>query len=191
MGERLPSKVDRFMTEFTRHQRRLDLYAHALLPRYEDAEDVMQEALIVLWEKFDQFDPTRSFSAWASRIVYLKAKNFRRRSSRLVTLLDDAVFEQLAVEVAKEPDLLEARREAMRRCADCLNPSDRELLDLRYIPSATIKEVAQRLGRPANSVCQSLSRIRQALWDCINEEMIADEKHKGRDVASPSKEDER
>jgi hypothetical protein len=30
-----------------------------------------------------------------------------------------------------------------------------------------------QLGRPANSVCKSLGRIRQALWNCVNEELVA------------------
>jgi RNA polymerase sigma-70 factor, ECF subfamily len=171
MDDRLPKKVDRFMTELMRHQRRLYQYVHALLPRQQDAEDAMQDALVVLWKKFDQFDPTTSFYAWASRVAYLEVLNYRRRNSRLVTILDEAVFEQIAVEVERQSDLLEARREAMQRCAERLSSTDRELLDLRYVPGASVKDVARRLGRPANSVCKSLGRIRQALWDCINEEL--------------------
>ena len=191
MDDRLPSKVDRFMTELMRHQRRLYQYVHALLPRQQDAEDAMQNALVVLWKKFDQFDPATSFYAWASRVAYLEVLNYRRRNSRLVTILDDAVFERIAVEVERQSDLLEARREAMQRCAERLSSTDRELLNLRYVPGATVKDVARRLGRPANSVCKSLGRIRQALWDCINEEMTAEGSEEGRRPVSPPEEDQR
>ena len=51
--------------------------------------------------------------------------------------------------------------------------ADRELLDLRYAPGAAVKDIALQLGRPANSVCKSLGRIRRALWNCINEELVA------------------
>ena len=60
---------------------------------------------------------------------------------------------------------------AMERCADKLRPPDRELIGLRYLPGATVKRIAEQLGRPANSVCKSLARIRQTLWDCINDEL--------------------
>jgi RNA polymerase sigma-70 factor, ECF subfamily len=173
MHDHLPGKVDQFMTELMRHQRRLYQYIHALLPRQQDAEDAMQDALVVLWKKFDQFDPATSFYAWASRVAYLEVQNYRRRNSRLVTILDEAVFQQIAVAVERQSDLLEARREAMQRCAERLKATDRELLNLRYTPGATVKDIARRLGRPANSVCKSLGRIRQTLWDCINEEMAA------------------
>ena len=90
-----------------------------------------------------------------------------------------------------QSDLLEARREAMRRCAERLSATDRELLNLRYVPGAMVKDIARRLGRPANSVCKSLGRIRQALWDCINDEMAAEGSEKGRNPVSPPGEDER
>lgn len=176
MNDPLPNKVDRFMTSLMANQRRLYQYIHALLPRQQDAEDVMQSTLVVLWQKFDQFEQGSSFFAWASRAAYLEAQNHRRRNRRLTTILDEGVFEQIAAEIESQSELLEARREAMERCAEELNFADRELLELRYLPGASVKEIAQRLGRPANSVCKSLSRIRQALWDCINRELSAEGK---------------
>jgi RNA polymerase sigma-70 factor, ECF subfamily len=173
MDDQIPSKVDRFMTELMANQRRLYQYVNALLPRQHDAEDAMQNTLAVLWKKFDQFDPATSFYAWASRVAYLEVLSYRRQSNRMVTILDEAVFKQIAAEVDQRFDLLEARREAMERCAERLNLLDRQLLKLRYAAGATVKDVARRLGRPANSVCKSLGRIRQALWDCINQEMAA------------------
>ena len=175
-----PGKVDRFMTELMGNQRRLYQYIHVLLPRQQDAEYAMQNTLLVLWRKFDQFDPATSFYAWASRVAYLEVQNYRRRNSRLVTILDEAVFERIAAEVDAQSELLEARRAAMLRLADRLGPIDRELLYMRYGPGGTVKEIARRLGRPANSVCKLLGRIRQALWDCINEEMAAGERRPGR-----------
>ncbi len=185
MNDPLPNKVDRFMTSLMAHQRRLYQYIHALLPRQQDAEDVMQSTLVVLWQKYDQFEPGSSFFAWASRAAYLEAQNYRRRNRRLTTILDEGVFEQIVAEVELQSDLLEARREAMGRCSEELNFADRELLNLRYLPGASVKDIAQRLGRPANSVCKSLSRIRQALWDCINRELSADEKGEGKEGQAP------
>jgi RNA polymerase sigma-70 factor, ECF subfamily len=188
MDDSLPSKVDRFMTELMRHQRRLYQHIHALLPRQHDAEDAMQDVLVVLWKKFDQFDAGTSFYAWASRVAYLEVQNYRRRNSRLVTILDEEVFEQIAVEVERQADFLEVRRDAMQRCAQRLSATDRELLNLRYVPGASVKEIALRLGRPANSVCKSLGRIRQALWECINEEMAARGQGGDEGSASPPEE---
>lgn len=173
MNDPLPTKVDRFMTELMQHQRRLYQYIHALLPRHQDAEDAMQNTLLVLWEKFDQFQDGTSFYAWASRIAYLTVQNYRRSRNRLVTIFDESVFEQIAAETCNNFGVLELRREMMKRCVEKLRPTDRELLDLRYAPDAAVKRIALQLGRPANSVCKSLGRIRQTLWKCINGELAA------------------
>lgn len=175
MDDSLPEKIERFMNELMSHQRRLYQYIHALLPRQQDAEDVMQNTLLVLWRKFDQFQPTTSFYTWARNVAFREICNFRRRNKREVTIFDDSVFEQIAAEIEQQTELLEARHAALLRCAEKLSLSDRELLHLRYTLGTAVKEIAQRLGRPANSVCKSLSRIRQALWDCINEELAAEE----------------
>jgi RNA polymerase sigma-70 factor, ECF subfamily len=181
MDDPLPDKVERFMAELMSHQRRLYQYIYAMLPRQQDVEDVLQNSLVVLWKKFEQFDPATSFFAWAARIAYLEVCSYRRQNRRLVTIFDEAVFEQIAAEVERESELLEARRDAMQRCAERLSLGDRELLGLRYAPGATVKDIAERLGRPANSVSKSLGRIRQALWDCINQEMAASENRAGEE----------
>ena len=110
---------------------------------------------------------------WASRIAYLQAQNYRRQNKRLVTILDQAAFEQIAARIESHSDALLARQEAMTRCAERLGAADRLLLNLRYRPGATIKDVARQLGRSANSVCKSLGRIRRALWDCLRAETAA------------------
>jgi RNA polymerase sigma-70 factor (ECF subfamily) len=142
-----------------------------LLPRQQDTEDVMQNTLVVLWKKFDDFDPATSFYSWACRVAYFEAKNYRRQNGRLVTILDEGVFEQIVVDADDRYEVLESRRKMINGCVEKLHSRDRELIGLRYLPGATVKDIAQRLGRPANSVCKSLARIRQALWDCINDEL--------------------
>ncbi len=191
MGDPLPNKVDQFMTQLMGHQRRLFQYIHLLLPRQQDAEDVMQNTLVVLWKKYDQFAPGTNFYSWACRAAYLEAKNYRRRNGRLVTVLDDATFERIAVAASEQFDLLEVRREAMERCMDKLRPFDRELIGLRYLPGATVKRLAEQLGRPANSVCKSLSRIRQSLWNCINDELAQKTDGDSRIAPAAPREDER
>ena len=180
MDDRLPSKMDRFMTELMRHQRRLYQYIHALLPRQQDAEDAMQDVLVVLWKKFDQFDPNTSFYAWASRVAYLEVLNYRRRNSRLVTILDEEVFRSdcrrggPAIGFPGGPARGDA---ALRRTAQRDRP---RVAQFALRSRRVVKDIALRLGRPANSVCKSLGRIRQVLWDCINEEMAAEGSEKGR-----------
>ena len=63
---------------------------------------------------------------------------------------------------------------ALLVCLARLAPADRELIRLRYAPSETGKSLARKLGRPANSVYQSLSRIRRALLECVKRRLAAE-----------------
>ncbi len=179
---------DHFISQLVAYQRQLYQYISTLLPRYHDANDVMQNTLMVMWEKFEQFDPATNFHAWAKRIAYLQAQNYRRRNNRLATVLDESVFEEIAARIESNRDVRQdSRLDAMARCAERLGPADRLLVRLRYEPGATIQEVARQLGRPAVSVRNSLARIRRALWECIRAETVAAEGN--RETREPGKKD--
>ena len=57
---------------------------------------------------------------------------------------------------------MEARRLALLACLGKLRKADRELIEERYASGENGLSVARKLGRPANSVYQSLGRIRRA-----------------------------
>jgi RNA polymerase sigma-70 factor (ECF subfamily) len=55
-----------------------------------------------------------------------------------------------------------------------LRESDRALIQTRYSPEGEGPGIADRLGRPINSIYQSLSRIRKTLLECINRRLAAE-----------------
>ena len=60
----------------------VDLFTTTLLPVAADAEDVLQEANMVLWEKFDQYVPGTSFFAWACRVIRFQVLKYREKQAR-------------------------------------------------------------------------------------------------------------
>ena len=52
----------------TQHGRQLFGYIHALLRNFADTEDVYQQATLVTWQKFDQYESDTNFLGWACRI---------------------------------------------------------------------------------------------------------------------------
>jgi RNA polymerase sigma-70 factor, ECF subfamily len=88
--------------------------------------------------------------------------------------LSDSFLEVIAAEARDNADDLEDRRQALLLCLSRLAPADRELIRLRYAPTETGKGLAQKLGRPANSVYQSLSRVRRALLECVKRRLAAE-----------------
>jgi RNA polymerase sigma-70 factor (ECF subfamily) len=56
---------DQFVERFVRSQDRIYAYVATLLPNRADAEEVFQQTSLILWKKWQQFDPSRDFVRWA------------------------------------------------------------------------------------------------------------------------------
>ena len=54
---------------FLQHQDRVYGYIVLMLPNRHDAEDVFQQTSLILWQKWDQFDPEQDFLSWACGIA--------------------------------------------------------------------------------------------------------------------------
>jgi RNA polymerase sigma-70 factor (ECF subfamily) len=156
-----------FVQLFTRSQRRLYLYILSQVPSPLAAEEILQEANVIVWSKFRQFQPGTNFLAWCTQIANYEIMKFRTRRKRDRLQFSDEFIQQVAEEAVERSDELELRRTALLQCIQKLRPHDRELIQQRYAPGETGKNLAEVLGRPANSVYQSLGRIRRALWDCV------------------------
>ncbi len=71
-----------FASRLARHQTQLFGYIYSLVRDLDDADDLFQQTSLVLWDKFDQFDPSRSFVGWACGVARFEVLNFLRTRSR-------------------------------------------------------------------------------------------------------------
>lgn len=169
-----PPRPDReFVQEFTRAQRRLYLYILAQVGRPTDAEEILQETNLIIWRKARQFEIGTNFFAWSSRIAMYEVLKFRERRGREKLRFSCAFVETIAAEAAEAGDYWETRRAALSTCLEKLRPRDRELIEQRYADGENGIGVADKLGRPVNSVYQSLGRIRRSLIECVNRQLAA------------------
>lgn len=163
-----------FVELFSRNQRRIFLHILGQVGNPEDAEELLQETNVVIWSKFRQFAPGSNFIAWSFQIANFEVMKFRdrRRASKLV--FSDDLLQTIAEESEESQDDLDQRRTALRQCLKKLRDGDRALIQSRYSPGNRGKHVAEDLGRPANSVYQSIGRIRKTLFECINRTLHAE-----------------
>jgi RNA polymerase sigma-70 factor, ECF subfamily len=160
---------EQFMALYSSHQRRLYLYTITLLPASVDAEDVLQEANVVLWRKFDQYQWGTNFFAWACRIIRYEVLKYREKRARAAMLLDPDVFDRLAEVAIDQVDHLdEYHRRALGDCMLRLSVGDRELMRQRYSEAMEVRAIAAATNRSPNAVSKSLGRIRRLLLECIN-----------------------
>lgn len=172
MSPRNPSSESQLNAEFTRLYDDcapwLYSYLFSLLRHHEDAREVLQETASVLWEKFDQYHRGTEFRAWACRIAFYKAQNFRRKHRREPASLSNLAIDLVDEEAVVMADRLDARAAALTNCLEKLPAADRELLEHRYRHDAEVATIAQVVGRSVKTVYRLLSRIHAVLFDCIN-----------------------
>jgi len=175
----MPRETDRnesFVRIFAANQRRIHGFIMMLVPRAVDADDIFQEVSLELWRKFDGFTIGTDFVAWAnqfSRFLVLKHFAKQRRLGRLV--FDERLLDLLAVEAASAPAHADDRLDALRQCLENLPAKSKNLLAMRYESGLkSCREVAARMGRSADAVYKALSRLHDALLECIERRLAAE-----------------
>ncbi|MEX0642088.1 MAG: sigma-70 family RNA polymerase sigma factor [Pirellulales bacterium] len=157
----------RFIRLFVENERRIYAFIVSLLPRFNDAEDVLQETSLVLWQQFDQFEPGTDFAAWACRVAQLEVFKFYRKQGRAHLQLSPEAIAAVAESFATHGPLLESRQNALATCVEKLSSRDRDLLERRYVHAAPPKQIAAQVGRSIHAVYKALSRIHDDLMLCI------------------------
>lgn len=168
--------MDRFVQLLATCQRPVFLYALSLAHNPSDAEEILQETNLVLWRKFDQYEPGTDFIRWACRIAYFEVLKARQRRAGTEKYFSNEFIETLAVEADGMVDRLDSRRHALARCMNKLSERDRQLVTRRYQPGATTRSVADAVGRSVQGTRKALHRIRMALLGCIERTMAMEER---------------
>lgn len=159
------------MQLFLRHEREIRGYILSMMVQWADADDVLQESCIVMWQKFSEFDPESSFSAWARKIIYFTLQNYRRKQGAHVCFSDE-FLERLSARAVERDPTTDARHAFLADCMAKLRPVDRELIERRFEADRTARDLAKSLGRPAKSVYKSLNRVYRSLLACIERAQI-------------------
>ena len=108
-------KHNQFAELFIRSQGRLYAHIAMMLPNKSDAEDIFQQTSLILWRKWDQYDPSRDFLGWACGIARNEVRNFlRRRGDHMI--LDSEMMERLADMHLQHGELLDQRRQLLAEC---------------------------------------------------------------------------
>lgn len=156
------------------HQRDLFRVIFCIVHSMADAEDVFQQTSVTMWEKFGDFQPGTNFLAWARSIARLKALAFLRTKGRDRVSFSETLIDQIASQSPVSSSSDEATLRALASCQKKLSSADQKLLALCYGESPTIYVAAEKVGRPVGSVYASLTRIRRALYICIQRFLSAE-----------------
>ena len=163
-------RTEAFLRLLTEHDRRLGLYVSGLVPCLQDAQDILQEGKLVMWRSFDQFQPGTNFAAWARKILFHQVLAYRRRKKRDTgEFLDEQTLQLLQdeAESAQREGRWQRREAALRECLLKLPDDHQRVIQMRYRDEASIERIARAVQRTEQAVYRLLSRLRQTLFECV------------------------
>ncbi len=166
-GRANTEKEKQYIGLLAAHYVRIKSFIFSMLPNESDADDVMQETSITLWEKFDAFEQGTDFVAWAVTIAKYKVLEFRRKNQSNPLMLDTRVLELLEKENQSFYDQTEEKTQALNQCVQKLSGKDRNFLKLKYSHGFTLSKLSQRFGFSVTSAYRNDARIHGLLLYCI------------------------
>jgi RNA polymerase sigma-70 factor (ECF subfamily) len=159
----------RFLSLFLRSEREVFRYVAALVPNVVDAEDIVQQTALALWEKFDAYDPSQPFTPWACRFALNKTKQWIERRQRWQALLEGGLAQELARRREELRPELECRLNHLEGCLGKLPEDQRSLVEGYYYRRTSIEQLSAGSGRTVAATYKALQRIRQALLVCVEQ----------------------
>ena len=157
----------RFLSLFLRSEREVFRYVAALVPNVADAEDIVQQTALSLWEKFDAYDPAQPFTPWACRFALNKTRQWLERRQRWQALLEGGLAEELAQRREELRPELEVRLKHLERCLNKLPEEHRSLVEGYYYRRDGIEKLATSSARTVAATYKTLQRVRLVLQSCI------------------------
>jgi RNA polymerase sigma-70 factor (ECF subfamily) len=152
---------------YDRWVRPLHALACQILRDPAEAEDVLHDVFVTLWEKAADFDASRGHAfSWAATLVRNRSIDRLRSRSRRAELLSQAVPADLGYDETNTPanggdtTSLKENASAVRRALSSLPADQRDALQLAYFGGLTQQEIAEKLSQPLGTV---KARIRRGL----------------------------
>ncbi len=161
------------------YQDRLFRLAYRMLNDRADAEDVVQDALTVIWRGLPMLQDVRAFGGWAYRLTTNRCLDLlRKRSAHPETSIDPEDFQALteshATHGVGSPDPASeaetaARQESLDAVLNTLIPEQRACWLLREMHGRSYAEIAVTLKISPAAVRGRLARARHEIAEGMSQ----------------------
>ncbi|HYK88764.1 MAG TPA: sigma-70 family RNA polymerase sigma factor [Acidobacteriota bacterium] len=174
VAEARSGNVDAFATLLTEYRSQIYRIALKITDNHEDANDVLQEALLNAYLHLETFRGESRFSTWLVRIVAHQAMSrVRRRVSRREVSLDnpleteeDLPLSRDVVDAGDDPETRYSKTELLKiliQVIDYLEPGLRVVLVMHELGTLSMQEISEALAVSVPVAKSRLFRARQKL----------------------------
>jgi RNA polymerase sigma factor (sigma-70 family) len=166
-ADRAGARRQRFLTASRPALDRIYRLAGLLLGNATEAEDAVQDALVVAWQRYEELREADRFGPWLDRIVVNGCRDRLRRRGTVR-------FIPLAVDVdppARDPFVEFLERDALLASVGRLTADERIVVVLRFWADLPLEGIAERLEWPLGTVKSRLHRALGRLRELHDREL--------------------
>lgn len=138
---------------------------------HDDAQDVLQDALIAALKSLASYRGDSSLYSWLCGVAWNKAADFRRREYRMAQVEQRSIKDMREsgdLDIAPSPDndlLRQENKERVHETLQALPEHYRQVLVLKYAEGLPVEDIAHIMRRTFKSTESLLTRARSAFRD--------------------------
>jgi RNA polymerase sigma-70 factor (ECF subfamily) len=172
--ERIVARDERALADlYDRHCRLLFGLILRILRDRSEAEEVLQEAFVLVWTRAETYNVSLgSPAAWLVRIARNRAIDRLRANSVRLRAVESAP-EPAAVESPESRASLSEQQREVARALDTLPPEQRVLIEQAYFLGLTQSELAERFKLPLGTVKTRIRTGMLALRELLSQRFMA------------------
>jgi RNA polymerase sigma-70 factor (ECF subfamily) len=165
---------ERMTSHWLTSENAIRAYIAGAVRSFTDREDLLQQVALTVARRFEEFDESRPFLAWALWLAKSRIIDFYRSQGRQPQMLDDNLLDKYAEALTERQQAVPAQREALERCLEELPDRSRTLVGMKYHDGLKIDQIAEAIRSTPASVRVTLFRIRDALANCIKRRLASE-----------------
>jgi RNA polymerase sigma-70 factor, ECF subfamily len=151
---------------------RLRTYISTMVFDASDADDLAQQAFIFAYQNIGDYQAGTNFVAWLKAIAYNLVRDYRSHAMRTLNVLQELRHDiSNRVNESQEGSINE-RLEVLESCIKKLPEGQREFLRAVCARQSTLESVASDMNRSGPAVRKHLSRLYEALRECVQSGLI-------------------
>ena len=143
--------------------------AKIILKNDDDSYDALQEALLSMYQKYDQLENKEYFSTWSTRIVINKCYDLLRKNKNNIQPIDEVIENDINL---SHYDEYEVDKYGIKKAMENLNEDQKLITILYYYDDYSIKEISEIMDIPEGTVKSRLSKARELLKQKLEKEEI-------------------
>lgn len=166
--------VKAFDDLFNKYSTRLFRFSLKYLKSNEEAEEVVQEVFLYIWDKRDGLKPDQSFNAYIFTIAYNIIKKYFLKKSRDNAFKDDLIYSLLQQE-NKLDQIIDYKflLEKVEKYIEALPKRRKEIFVKRKYDGLSVKQIAEELGISPNTVENQLASAQKQIQEELKKEKLA------------------